>query len=372
MKKKKNMIALMLICCLILGIHSNVSAFETIADNIDPEDMFEIQREACLANEVLYKSFEWDGTYIYPDDFAGTYIDYDTLYILVTEGGSVEKYTVLLADYSNVEYQFVPYSYNTLYSETQRVVEEELADADVVCYGVDVIENRGYINVLKDASAKKHLRSYKENDMIYIEQVDDDGSDEASLIGGSPILTSGNWYLTLGGSGTYNGSVAFLTCGHDVVVGDSLMAGRKTFATASLVRVANNQSGDFSISTAASGYTASSSVLSSGGMAITYQGYLLNPTVGTYLYKYGAVGGEVYCQVTETGVTWKDTCNLTVAKIISGSSELGDSGGPYRSGGYFCGVHKGTRSEGSDIYVYFTPYTYIYDAGFRIKTGATP
>ena len=31
------------------------------------DDIFEIQRRACEAHELLYASFDWNETYIYPD-----------------------------------------------------------------------------------------------------------------------------------------------------------------------------------------------------------------------------------------------------------------------------------------------------------------
>ena len=52
---------------------------EAVTDNI-----FEIQRKACEAHELLYSSFGWEETYIYPNDFGGDFIDYDTLHIQVT------------------------------------------------------------------------------------------------------------------------------------------------------------------------------------------------------------------------------------------------------------------------------------------------
>lgn len=191
MKKIKFILAIVLTLCIVTGSHRNVSAFAVSADNISPEIMFEIQRDACLANETLYASFEQNGTYIYPEDF--------------------------------------------------------------------------------------------------------------------------------------------------------------------------------------------SSVLTTGGAATNYHGYMLNPAVGTYLYKYGAVSGQAYCKVTATGITLTPDNgsmrihNMTKAEIITGTTGPGDSGGPYRCGTDFCGIHHGSATQGGTAtYVYFTPYTYIYNAGFRIETGEQP
>lgn len=235
-EKIKFILAIVLTLCIVTGSRRNISAFAVSADNISPEIMFEIQRDACLANETLYASFEQNGTYIYPEDFAGTYIDYDTLCVLVTEGGDIDRYNSVLSDFDCVKYQSAEYSYNELFSEVQRAAEEELSETGVIGYGVDVLENKGFISVLK-SSYNKFLRSYNADDMV-----PDNGS----------------------------------------------------------MRIHN----------------------------------------------------------------------MTKAEIITGTTGPGDSGGPYRCGTDFCGIHHGAATQGGTAtYVYFTPYTYIYNAGFRIETG---
>ena len=58
-------------------------------DNTDSDKMFLLQREACMAHEVLCNSFGWNGSYIYPEEFAGAFIDYDTLHILIKRNGDI-------------------------------------------------------------------------------------------------------------------------------------------------------------------------------------------------------------------------------------------------------------------------------------------
>ena len=132
-----------------------------------------------------------------------------------------------------------------------------------------------------------------------------------------------------------------MSCGHGTSVGEQISFGNSTIGTVTINQNlgAGNRYGDYSIITATSGYTATSSVLTSGGGATSFNGYMLNPAVGTYVYKYGRVSGQAYCEVTKTNVTVANgTLGLTKAKIITGS------------------------------YVYFTPYTYIYNRGFIIAT----
>lgn len=65
---------------------------------------------------------------------------------------------------------------------------------------------------------------------------------------------------------------------------------------------------------------------------------------------------------------------LTEVKVTSGSCESGDSGGPFfqdaSSGAKYCGVLHGKRTDSSgNLYVFFTPYTYISSAGFSVRTN---
>ncbi|MCR4837497.1 MAG: S1 family peptidase [Eubacterium sp.] len=128
-------------------------------------------------------------------------------------------------------------------------------------------------------------------------------------------------------------------------------------------------SGDYSIISAASGYTATSSVFTTSGNTTNFTGYQYHPAVGTYLYKYGRVSGQAFCQVTDYQVTSNGFTNIVKAKLISGYSQGGDSGRPYRNGTSFCGVHHGSGTINGITYVYFTPYETINGAGFSIKTN---
>ena len=235
-----------------------------------------------------------------------------------------------------------------------------------------MVSNNALIQILPDYydAAINKCRGIQN---ILIETRNERVQPEASLVGGSPISSNGAG-MTLGGSGTYNRTVAFLTCGHGMTVGADLLAGNTIVGTVSRVQRADNASGDYSITAAASGYTASSYVLTTGGNTLRYGGYLTNPAVGTYLYKYGKSSGQAYCKVTETGVSVLadktiTITNMTVASIESGTTGAGDSGGPYRNGDYFCGIHQGSNTSTNVTYVYFTPYAEPYNAGFRISTN---
>ncbi len=393
-KKSKFYGICMLVALISICLTTTVSAegnYDSQVLSNEVDDIFMIQRNACEAHEVLYNSFEWDETYIYPDDFAGDYIDYDTLHVLVTDEQAIEYYETLLEDYKDcVVYDVVDYSYTTLQNMTEEYAGELAKEYGVTSFGVDVIENKGlvcvwssdYDEVMDYVSSSSVYGMRNINDMFIIEPRDNYVETHASIVAGSPIsLVTGS--ATLGGSGTYNGATAFVTCGHGLSEGAVVKYGSSSIGTVEVHQYANNEYGDYSIITASTGYSPTASVFTTGGKTSSFGGYLTNPTVGTYLYSYGKASGQAYCEVTRTGITIIDTKDIynavflkgmTETELISGTCTDGDSGGPYRNGDYFCGIFHGasttTESDGSTTtHTYFTPYKYLYNAGFYIETN---
>ena len=144
------------------------------ADEIAPEKMSAIQKNACDANETLYNSFDFKNDYIYPNDFAGTFIDFDTLHVLVTDEAAVENYRKLLSNYSKyVTFDIVKYSYKELKKLTDKCAEELLDNNfSVTGYYVDVTKNKGVIDVLSEDydKASAYAASKFDSDMIEIEK----------------------------------------------------------------------------------------------------------------------------------------------------------------------------------------------------------
>ena len=109
-------------------------------------------------------------------------------------------------------------------------------------------------------------------------------------------------------------------------------------------------------------------------------GTLSSPAVGTIIkyysrttssFGYGSVGRR---NVEVKASSGKTIGGLTELKVTYGSCESGDSGGPFfqdaSSGAKYCGVLHGNRTDSSgNMYVYFTPYTYISSAGFSVRTS---
>lgn len=359
----------------------------------DVMDIVEIQAAACSAHEALFRSFDWNGTYIYPEDFGGDYIDYDTLHILLTDDADVDKYKNLLKQYSDVIiFDTVEYSYGELSIIANDFVSQLPEECEVLYYEVNIPQNNIIITtqtssyeMVREALALSQVNSTFNNkqyilldELIVLASEDGGYRSEVSVVNGQQVKYIDNesiYSLTLGGSGRYNGSVAYVTAGHcPFSVGDKVYAGNSVLGTVKLRNFKSNSYGDYSIFAAQSGYTASNQIFSSSGNVVSITGVYYNPAVGTYVYKYGQESGQAYCKITNVNVTvYAGTVSLlgmTKAQIISGTTAEGDSGGPYRSGNNYCGVHSGSSTTASGItYVYFTPYVYLYKSGFIVATS---
>ena len=164
-----------------------------------------------------------------------------------------------------------------------------------------------------------------------------------------------------------------LTCGHGVTVNTSVSLYGNVIGTVSMVQLNNLQSGDYSFINCSNGYTSSPDYYTSPyGTYATYTGYYYNPPAGTYLYKFGHVTGQGTCTVKYTGVSLSiDSKTITNMTMAEGTAQHGDSGGLYRYGNMFCGVHSGHLTVDKKDYVCFTPYIYPYSSGFTICTSTS-
>lgn len=344
--------------------------------------IMEMQKDAVYANDILMSSFDRnEETLIYPGDFGGDYIDEDfKLHILVTEAEAVKKYSDILEKYSNtIRFDVVDYSFNELMLFAEEIASELPNEACVKC-GVDVKHNVaevGIYDIYKSYMIEKYSLeiSDKTGEYVYDDRVVFNmnysvAAEESSYLAGSPItITSGG---TLGGSGTYSSATALVTAGHcSSSTGDSAYISGTNVGTVAVRQNVNNGYGDYAIISAASGVQTNRGIIAGGGNVVTISGFINNPPVGMYVNKYGKTSGCAYCEITGTmlnvslsGVTIK---GMTEAKVISGSSANGDSGGPYWSGTDFCGVHGGSAMISSVRYTYFTPNYYLYNRGFVVS-----
>ena len=365
------------IICLVLVftgfIHNKIDLDAADMTEETFQQMMDAQQEAVRAHEVLMESYFVSGNIVYPDEFAGTYIEDNILHIVLNtvEEPVLQKYSNLLAAYPCVEYELADYSYNFLYDETKTAAESVLGQFPVTGFYVDMKDNCGYVEIAenKQEAAENSYKRMRRSVGEYIKFKSGEYVEpQTTTLGGGVPVNNGTIGLTLGFGGYYGGKNAFITCGHDLNVGQSIYWNGTKIGTVVRKQFATQQSGDYSVIEAASGVQGSNYV---NYTAMT--GVVMFPAVGTYVYKHGAVGGTAYCQVNMVNSSTYETkhnvwlLGMTKAGVISGSSLEGDSGAPIRTGNSFCGIHQGY--EAKDGYVVFTPYSLIRSSGFQSVVG---
>lgn len=390
----------------LIGTICTFSASAEVTEKKIDENIFAIQHDACMAHELLCSSFDWDKTYVYPDNFGGDYIDYDTLHILLTDNEAIPYYANLLSEYRNsITFDIVEHSYNEIFNETEKLAEDISDEYNVVSVYVDVEKNKGKIGITAEDYAKitdtkvyseftdKELITFEVDDyycdsepVMYFEEELRRDNDEDSLYGevntqaalktiiaGSKITCQGNTY-TLGGSGAGSNEISFVSCGHGSEQYLYVQHNGQNIGYVTTNQFAHDEYGDFSIIRASNEYGATSEVYTDGAYTMNFTGTMLDPTVGTYIYKYGEKTGMSYGKVTARGIdawAWNDLKikGMTKMEIIYGTDDYGNSGAPCRSGGDFCGIQSGFTSANGKLYTIFTPYLYINVARFSIQTS---
>ena len=347
------------------------------------------QENALFASEALMKAFGSDenGTVVYPDDYAGSWINNDVLIISLTDisNETKAKYDDWLGEYAEyVQYEKAEFSYNYLKSKEESIVEtlEEKNNVEIVGYTVSQRDNEIVVEVKTNNTASRSLNTLGEEvvDGIPVSIVEVSNAELAySLYGGNGItnLSTGDTY-TLSCCGTYNGNPTILTCGHlsNQAVGQTFKdeSSQRIIGNIIYRRYSSGGYGDFQIvSVTNSSFTTSNRVLTGDSLI----GAIFYPSVGTTVKFFGRSTGRIcYGTITETGVTraYNDGTQirgLTKVEITSGSATQGDSGGPFvitgSDGTRFGGVLHGISTSLTKVYVYFTPYGYINNAGFSVQ-----
>lgn len=195
-------------------------------------------------------------------------------------------------------------------------------------------------------------------------------SSPTTLVGGDKLGTY-EGFITLAATGTYNGYDAFLTCGHSLNVGDNVYYSTTTTSIGTVkVNRGNNPNGsfdgDFSIGKLNSNFSPSHKAKGNNSSTILWKGTATTLNVGTYVKKYGATSGYAYLKILAINENFDlglgHLYKMVTAKLETGTTAGGDSGGPYWTGDYeFCGVHSGITY---DKRVVFTPYSVIKSTGF--------
>lgn len=402
MKEVKHLVALVLTIALLVSIIVPVSAQTAgilqLLDSSMNEEVAVVmlaQEGAVRAHRLLISSFDWNeekNDYDYPNHYGGDYISDNVLMIQLVNPTEADYayYTELLEDYEgHFDFEEVDYSYNFLQAASEDTFEELNDELEITGYGVRMSQNSVILHVESDslaatasAQADSSATTTGMNLPDYIQiQESSTVSTDSTLYGGDAICTSTSNWFTLGACGSYNGSVAIVTSGHDLTVGQTVYYGRQTTTTSigtlQKVNYSNGLYGDYAIITVSSSHTLSKYIRNAAGYVLINT-YDESPAEGTVVSRYGATSGYSTGIISDTNLT-QNMGGVSVKGVtkveLSGSytAQGGDSGGPYyyhdSSLGYvFCGVHSGHLNSDASI-AYFTPYKYILrSGGFVVAT----
>ncbi len=363
------------------------------------------QQQALEAYQNLWNSFPKDelGEPIYPEDYAGAYLDDDgNLIIQLTEviPAAENLYNLRCVDTEKVRFREAAYSVNELLGFETYVQDYIDAGYEVVTSGISVTNNRFEISLNEDmarftgpsrtmaarAAGAPIALSYQEPVKA---TADIKGGDSISLEGGS-------FGATLGVCGTYNGAPAILTCGHgfsnnNYIQYSGQRLGQIVYARANTSPAEHGiySLGDFSIAKVTNNTLRTTDKVSVYRVTGTYSSL----PVGTKIYKYGRTTGLTYGTVVRN-------MNLTVHEYGSKNTlittpyyvrglyetkmenasgfrypvDKGDSGGPvFIKNGGTCLIHgvvsaRGETPAGTTL-MYSTPIYYAMDYGFQPNLG---
>ena len=374
---------------------------------IEVRRAMENQTEALECYQKLYDSFVKDemGMPIYPDEYAGAYIEDGKLMIQLADNSEniQNKYVLLCGDSDKIDFIEAEYSMNELLSY-ESYVKDMLDDGyDVIRFGVCEKENIFEIIVNVNADAPVASLSVQEKDSIelpikimYQEPI----ISCAEMWGGDELRnedTEGT--MSVGICGSYDGKNALLTCGHGneqvgiiskrypYIAYFSSRIGQVSYQRANTSSNAQGVEtlGDFAIVTLNSNATPTNRV--HGGINIT--GTYSSLPEGTTIYKYGKTSGLSYGTITRVGSTsvtsYSDGLFTTYyvrglyqssMRNSSGTDAIspGDSGGTVyiKSGSEYLlhGIVTARRepTSGPASVMFSSPIYYAEDAGFTVRT----
>ena len=122
------------------------------------------QGAAILAYNVLMDAFRNEyGEVVHPDDYAGAYIDYDTLMIQLTDTSpeNIAFYTSMFEPEAPISFKQVQFSFNQLTMFGEVFVES--LEAPIVSFGYDTLNN--VFNITLDQNSPDSLQAINDFNM---------------------------------------------------------------------------------------------------------------------------------------------------------------------------------------------------------------
>lgn len=413
----KKALLMMLAIALTFSLSMNASANIYIGSELSEESNFEPleefdlskypkiaeemkkQEEAIFAYQEIIKHFEKDknNCYVYPDAYAGEYIDEDgNLIVLYTE---ITAELAFLYDIENITLRKAEKSINELEENlvASKIALANNSDYNISTSGIDIETNSAFIDVfpINEASTMRTLLSdnvISSNSNVVINVTNEKPRTQSvHIVGGSPIdnygtVISNSHWLTVAANGRYGGKQALLTCGHSATLNRDVYYNDSYIGSVAYSQFANNEYGDYSFITVTDSVANSNRLKTSSSSTATITdtcASIEDVPINTICYKFGAKSNQ-RSTIKITGrnldVTYTNEptqgVNTTIkglfyGELLSGSSEGGDSGGPYyliNSDGTvtFIGIHSGYKASENEVY--FTP-AYMIAGGFNVTTA---
>lgn len=426
-QKKKfsiKFICLFLITCILIaslsfGAGANNSE-ETINYSARALEIAEKQARALEAWSILFENFtiNENGSVTYLDDFAGGWIEDFKLYIALTPDKSSIDYKNLLKEFDDViVYVSAEHSLNELNELRFSVSEVLTKEYNIISHYVDEKQNKISLGVpelnesiekniestlsstLSELSSALFERNANENQLseknlytdLFILREDIPATTEADVMGGMGISRESSSTIaptTIGVCGTftingitYNG---FVTHGHGMTSTNVIYhtGGSYIFGLVTYLSFSNGSWGDYSLVRITNGEPITNKLQSpTTGQTIqmTYAITTFEPPVGTLLCRFGQASG--YSEITVTATNVSETLSgntingLTRGRVDWGTSQGGDSGGPYwlpnpnsAIQNSFAGIHTASNVPSGGNDVWFTSCM-RFSGRFTVKTN---
>lgn len=361
-----------------------------LTEEIESLKSRKVSRASETLNEYLSHCLEEEREQdaVFPDFYSGGYIDDENIFhacfVDCFDRRIGECLSILSEFGDSVAVEYRKYSFDEMQAYVDSVADKLLEmNCEVQFWAVDVQNNCVSIETSGESfsRAKRNLHLATGDSNIKVDlSIGGTACLESSttLIAGDMLHTTGSdkEYFTLGATGTYNGSKAFLTCAH-AVSSSSKVYYDDTSSSIGEITYRQYGVGDFAIGTLNSSYLPSHQSRCESSTPDIWNG-VLKDTIdqGTKLKKYGSYSGTLYLSVSYPYATWMVNYvrlrGLVRCELKGGDySSKGDSGGPYwtRDTNKFCGVHSGTKLDANGLCecVFFTPYSVISAAGFTVN-----
>lgn len=162
------------------NIFSDVQSEEEPEDIVLWKQKMKMQEEAIEAYSELRSLFgiSESGEDIFPDDYAGAWIEDNDLIVGLSSFESIQKYDTVLGEFDCVQYVEMDYSLNELYELCDNMYQQIKNDIEISCFYVHVADNNIVYEVLEPIGTVEQKLESKLN-TLQASVMANDGTDTA-------------------------------------------------------------------------------------------------------------------------------------------------------------------------------------------------